>query len=124
MVAARTRKRATTGTWIVRGLVAIVLGGALGAAGGVMSVRTLEPGHPEQADSLQIMLDSLSKGAVKKVIDTAATATLSRRAADSLDAAQRLQRVADSIANAQNTAPVTPATASNASGRRSREPLS
>jgi hypothetical protein len=59
----------------------------------VVGVRTLEPGRAEQPDSLQLMLDSIAKGAPSKT----AEARTVRRTADSLDADTRAQREADSI---------------------------
>jgi len=91
--------------WTVRGLIALVLGLALGGAAGVAGVRKLEPGHPGQADSLQLMLDSLKR---LKADDPREQ----RRAVDSADAARRAKRFADSIALANDsTAPVVPALA-------------
>jgi serine/threonine-protein kinase len=95
-MAGKNRKPATLGTWLVRALIVIVIGGALGAAGGVVGVRTLEPGKPEQPDSLQVMLDSLAKGTTAK-----ADARTTKRAADSLNAQQRIQHVIDSVEKAR-----------------------
>jgi hypothetical protein len=93
MSAAKARSGpATARTWIVRALVLAVLGLAIGAAGGVVGVRTLEPGRAEQPDSLQMMLDSIANGAPSK-----AAARTVRRSADSLDADTRAQREADSL---------------------------
>lgn len=103
-MAASTRKPATLGTWFVRALVTIVVGGVLGAAGGVVGVRTLEPGKPQQGDSLQLMLDSLDKGTTSK-----ADARSSQRAADSLSAQQRIQRVIDSVEQVRRLAAQPPA---------------
>jgi hypothetical protein len=98
-------KRVTGATWAIRGLVAIVAGLAIGAAGGVAGVRRLEPGHPGQADSLQLMLDSLKR---LKADDPREQ----RRAVDSADAAQRARRFADSLALASDTtAPMVPVVA-------------
>lgn len=47
--------------WLVRGLVAVLIGLALGAVGGLLIVNTLEPGNPDQADSLQLLLDSVAR---------------------------------------------------------------
>ena len=62
-----SRQRASTGgavyrLWGLRALVAIAVGVALGAAGGVMTVNKLEPGRADSVDSLAVMLDSISKG--------------------------------------------------------------
>ncbi len=96
------RKRASRGTWILRALIAIVAGAGIGGAAGVAGVHKLEPGHPGQADSIQLMLDSLEAHRLSDPV------TL-RRAADSADAAQRAQRRADSTALANDpTAPLVP----------------
>lgn len=97
-------RKATTGrTWLVRMAVAIVAGLAIGAAGGVAGVNKLEPGRPGQPDSLQLMLDSLRQRAASGDPRTM------RRAADSADADQRAQRVADSTALANDPdAPIIP----------------
>jgi len=91
--AKRSGSSVTLGTWGIRAIVAVVLGSAIGAAGGVIGVNTLEPGHKEQPDSLQLMLDSIAKGAVGNPPDARAA----RRAADSADADQRAQRLRDSV---------------------------
>jgi hypothetical protein len=97
------RDRGTARTWAIRAAVAIALGFALGIGGGIAGVNRLEPGRPGQPDSLQLMLDSLQRRA-----DADAPMT-QRRAADSLDAARRAQRIADSIALANDPdAPVVP----------------
>lgn len=88
---------------MIRGLVAIAAGLVIGAAGGVAGVNILEPGRPGQRDSLQLMLDSLQRAKDKE------SPMSRRRAADSADAARRAQRVADSIALANDpNAPVVP----------------
>jgi hypothetical protein len=89
-------------TWLVRGLVALVLGLGIGGATGVVGVRKLEPGRPGQADSLQLMLDSLQR---MKADDPREQ----RRAVDSADAARRNRRFTDSMALANDsTAPRVP----------------
>lgn len=99
-----TRRPASLRTWLVRAAITLVIGGAVGAAGGVVGVRTLEPGKPEQPDSLQIMLDSLAKGALPRT-----DARNAQRAADSLGAQQRIQHVVDSVENARVLASQPPA---------------
>jgi len=64
--------------WLIRLGAALGAGLAIGAAIGVVGVNTIEPGRPQQADSLQIMLDSIARG------QTPATA---RDTADADDAA-------------------------------------
>jgi hypothetical protein len=51
-----------TRRWLVRGGIAALLGLMLGAAGGVFTVNTLEPGRGNGVDSLQVMLDSIARG--------------------------------------------------------------
>jgi hypothetical protein len=90
-------------TWGIRAAIAIGLGFAVGIGGGIAGVNRLEPGRPGQPDSLQLMLDSLQRR------DDADAPMAKRRAADSLDAAQRAQRIADSVALANDPdAPVVP----------------
>lgn len=63
-------------TWGIRLLIAIALGVAFGAVVGVMGVRTLEPGNPGQADSLQLLLDSVANArAAERTAPTAPVAT-------------------------------------------------
>ncbi|MEQ1690657.1 MAG: PASTA domain-containing protein [Gemmatimonas sp.] len=95
---------ATSGkTWLIRGAVAIVAGLIIGAISGVASVQRIEPGRPGQADSLELMLDSIRQQ------NTAQNPREQRRAADSADADQRAQRIADSVALANDPdAPVIP----------------
>jgi hypothetical protein len=105
-MATTPRRPATLNTWLIRAAITIVVGLTIGAAGGVQAVRTLEPGKPEQADSLQLMLDSLAKGTSPKV-----DARNSQRAADSLSAQQRIQRVIDSVEKLRLAASQPPAVA-------------
>ncbi len=97
MSAAKTRTATSMKTWLVRASIAIVVGLSIGAGGGVVAVRTLEPGRPEAPDSLQLMLDSLAKGTVPGLSDSRAT----RRATDSSAAAERERRYTDSITTAR-----------------------
>jgi hypothetical protein len=95
-------KSVSGGTWVVRAIVALLAGLAIGGASGVAGVTRLEPGHPGQADSLQLMLDSL-----KRMKDD--DPREQRRAVDSADADRRATRYADSVALANdNTAPLVP----------------
>lgn len=77
----------------------LAAGLAIGATGGIVGVRSLEPGRPEQPDSLQLMLDSIANGTASKSAATLRNeARSARRASDSSDAFNRPQRVADSLA--------------------------
>ncbi len=97
-------------TWLVRALLAVVLGASIGAGAGVFGVRKLEPGHPGQADSLQLMLDSLAKA-------KASDPREQRRASDSADASRRAKRYADSVAlENDSTAPRVPVVVDLAEG--------
>lgn len=58
--------RPITKTWLVRALVAVLAGLVIGGGGGVYTVYTLDPGRPDAVDSLQSMLDSLSRGTVTR----------------------------------------------------------
>ena len=48
--------------WLMRGAIAAVAGLVIGGAGGVMTVRTLEPGRANAVDSVQAVLDSIARG--------------------------------------------------------------
>lgn len=52
---ARSSPRPRPPRWLLRLFVAVALGGALGAAGGVAAVNRLEPGHPGGIDSLALV---------------------------------------------------------------------
>ena len=81
----RRGPRATsTRLWLTRGMIAAVAGLMLGGAGGVATVRTLEPGRPNAVDSVQAVLDSIARGTIPE--PTAA------------ERDQELQRQADSAA--------------------------
>ena len=60
----RSARDANPGVWILRALVVLVLGSAVGAGGGVFVVNRLEPGRGTGVDSLQVMLDSISRGRI------------------------------------------------------------
>lgn len=62
--AKRPKKAASAGRWLLRGTIATVIGLAIGAAGGVATVRTLEPGRANAVDSVQAVLDSLARGKI------------------------------------------------------------
>ena len=76
--------------------IAHVVGLAIGVGGGVYAVNTLEPGRPEQPDSLQLMLDSTTASMLPNAKDPLAE----RRALDSVAQAESdaVQRMADSMA--------------------------
>ncbi len=80
----KKRGPVTTRTWLIRLGVAMLIGLAVGATGGVVTVNTLEPGRAGSVDSLQLMLDSLARGQQAKAgadpIDSAIAATEARQA--------------------------------------------
>lgn len=97
--AKKKRGPVTTRTWLIRLGVAVLAGLAIGGAGGVVTVNTLEPGRAGSVDSLQLMLDSLASGQQAKAdadpIDSAI------RAAEAQQAEQaRLEAEADAQADA------------------------
>jgi hypothetical protein len=51
----------------MRGAIAAVAGLVIGGAGGVMTVRTLEPGRANAVDSVQAVLDSIARGTIAAV---------------------------------------------------------
>ena len=55
---------ATLKRWGTRAVMAVLLGGALGAGAGVFTVNRLEPGRGTGVDSLAVMLDSIARGNV------------------------------------------------------------
>ena len=98
------RQTSTRRTWLVRLAIAIVAGLGIGAGAGVVTVNRFDPGRAGQPDSLQLMLDSLAQ---RKASNDPRSL---RRAADSTDAEQRAQRLADSTTLANDPdAPVVPA---------------
>lgn len=57
------RKRAADSrVWLLRFVIVLGVGLAVGAGGGVIGVNTLEPGRPSEPDSLQVLLDSIARG--------------------------------------------------------------
>ncbi len=83
----------------------LTVGLLIGATGGIVGVRALEPGRPEQPDSLQLMLDSIANGTASKSAAAVRNDERSaRRASDSADAENRPQRIADSVAAARAAA--------------------
>ena len=97
MMATKSRGPATLKTWALRAAIVVAVGVAIGATGGVVAVRTFEPGRSGQPDSLQMMLDSIAKGTPAAKLSDARNA---RRATDSSAAADRQQRYTDSLENA------------------------
>ncbi len=55
---------ATLKRWGTRAVMALLLGGGLGAGAGMITVNRLEPGRGTGVDSLAVMLDSLARGNV------------------------------------------------------------
>lgn len=98
-MAKRTRPPTTAGRWFGRAAIAVVLGLAIGAGGGVFGVNTLEPGRPEQPDSLQLSLDSATASMLPNVKDP----LTARRELDSVAQAEAdaVQRMADSMTREQ-----------------------
>lgn len=69
----RNRRASLRRLWLIRLGSALAAGLAIGATIGVVGVNTIEPGRPQQADSLQIMLDSIAQGQTPAgALDTAA----------------------------------------------------
>ncbi len=85
----------TTRTWLIRGAVAAVAGLILGGAGGVVTVRTLEPGRANAVDSVQAVLDSIARGTIPEPTATERAESSQRQA----DSAAKAKETADSIAN-------------------------
>ena len=78
----------STRTWLIRGTIAAVAGLLLGGAGGVVTVRSLEPGRANAVDSVQAVLDSIARGTIPE--PTAAQRDVeSKRLADSVAKAQQ-----------------------------------
>jgi hypothetical protein len=50
--------------WLMRGAIAAVAGLVIGGAGGVVTVRTFEPGRANAVDSVQAVLDSIARGTI------------------------------------------------------------
>ena len=58
----RSKRASLARLWGIRFGVVLAAGLAVGAAGGVVAVNTLEPGRPSEPDSLQLLLDSIARG--------------------------------------------------------------
>lgn len=83
-----------TRRWLIRGAVAALAGVVIGGAGGVITVRTLEPGRANAVDSVQAVLDSLARGTIPEPTADE-RAQESKRRSDSTSKAN----TADSIAS-------------------------
>lgn len=94
--APRGARAKSTRTWLIRGTIAAVLGLILGGAGGVVTVRTLEPGRANAIDSVQAVLDSIARGTIPKPNAAARDQALLRQ----VDSAAQVIPAADSAANA------------------------
>ena len=88
------KKPASLRTWLVRAAIIGVIGLAAGGASGVIAVKLLEPGHPASSDAQQVAVDSTTTGTAPIEKDKLSV----RRDLDSVEAAQREQRIADSLA--------------------------
>ncbi len=94
---ATRRAPVSLSTWFVRALIAVVAGLAIGAGSGVFAVNTLEPGRPEQSDSLQLALDSVTASNLPNAKDP----LMVRRELDSAAQTEAERLIADSVANAR-----------------------
>ncbi len=90
----RSARASLARVWSIRLGVALALGLATGAALGVVGVNTLEPGRPQQADSLQLMLDSIAKGQAPATARD--TSDLAKEAAEAAEVVGDSAAVADS----------------------------
>ncbi len=102
MSAAKKPGTRATRTWLIRGVVAAVAGLIVGGAGGVVTVRTLEPGRANAVDSVQAVLDSIARGAIPEP-NAAERDQASKRQADS---ASQARQSADSAAKEDVLLPV------------------
>ncbi|MEO7522160.1 MAG: PASTA domain-containing protein [Gemmatimonas sp.] len=59
---ASSKRASLTRLWSIRLGIVLAAGFVAGATAGVVGVNTLEPGHASEPDSLQVLLDSISKG--------------------------------------------------------------
>jgi hypothetical protein len=80
--------------WVLRGTIAAAIGLSIGGAGGVMTVRTLEPGRAHAIDSVQAVLDSIARGTIPEPT-AAEQAAESQRQSDSVASAKAAQDSAD-----------------------------
>jgi serine/threonine-protein kinase len=91
-----------TRTWLIRGAIAAVAGLVLGGAGGVVAVRTLEPGRANAVDSVQAVLDSIARGTIAEPTAAQRKQAATRQA----DSAAKAPDAADSAAVADVLLPV------------------
>ena len=92
----------TTRTWLVRAAVAALAGVIIGGAGGVVTVRKLEPGRPNAVDSVQAVIDSIARGTIPEPTAVQRDVESKRQA----DSASQVQQSADSAAKADVLLPV------------------
>jgi hypothetical protein len=85
----------STRTWLIRGTIAAVVGLILGGAGGVATVRTLEPGRANAVDSVQAVLDSIARGTIPEPTAAEREQEATRQA----DSAAQVVPAADSAAS-------------------------
>ena len=57
-----SKRASLTRLWSIRLGIVLAAGFIAGATAGVVGVNTLEPGRPSEPDSLQMLLDSISRG--------------------------------------------------------------
>ena len=94
--------KSTPRTWFIRGAVAAAVGLLLGGAGGVVTVRTLEPGRANAVDSVQAVLDSIARGTIPEPT----AAERDRESQRQADSASQAEQAADSAANEDALLPV------------------
>jgi len=92
--ATRGPRTTPTRTWLIRGTIAAVAGLILGGAGGVVTVRTLEPGRANAIDSVQAVLDSIARGTIPEPTAAERDQELQRQA----DSAAQVMQATDSAA--------------------------
>ncbi len=91
--------------WLVRGAIAAAAGLVIGGAGGVVTVRTLEPGRANAIDSVQAVLDSIARGTIPEPTAREREQE-SLRQSDSVAATQAAQDRADAAQQADLLIPV------------------
>jgi hypothetical protein len=63
----RKTPRTAARRWLARFAIALVVGLAIGGGSGVFVVNKLEPGRPNSIDSVQALLDSITRGRIAPV---------------------------------------------------------
>ncbi len=91
--------------WLVRGAIAATAGLIIGGAGGVVTVRTLEPGRANAIDSVQAVLDSIARGTIPEPTAQERDQE-TKRQSDSVAATQAAQDRADAAQQADLLIPV------------------